>query len=47
VTFELVPRPKLHLRDVTTTLADFAIVTWAIAPERLALTCPTASRPTS
>jgi len=40
VTLALATRPKRRLRDVTTTLADFAIVTWAIDPARLARHLP-------
>jgi len=38
-------RPRARLRDVTTTLADFAIVTYAVDPARLARHLPAAFTP--
>jgi uncharacterized protein YqjF (DUF2071 family) len=34
------PRPQAHLRNVTTTLADFAIITYAVEPSALAAFLP-------
>jgi hypothetical protein len=39
------PRPRLHGLDATTTLRDFALVTFAVDPERLSATLPTTLTP--
>ncbi|MFN4258317.1 MAG: DUF2071 domain-containing protein [Gemmataceae bacterium] len=39
------PRPRVRLWDVTTTLADFAIITYAVEPAALAALLPVAFEP--
>ena len=40
IAFVHTPRPVARWRDVVTTLADFALVTWDVAPERLRALLP-------